>query len=867
MIFSSAPEVAFPVAGQSIGPYRVLRRIGAGGMGEVFLAEDDRLGRRVALKSPFDQWLETADARARLHREARAAARLSHPNIASVYDVLDEGGRPYIVMEHVDGESLSAIISHGPVPPARAVDIGIQLADALAAAHAAGVIHRDLKPGNVMVCPDGRVKVLDFGVATFVEPEAGAGPLTTPGQILGTPGYVAPEQWLGRPADARSDVYAAGAIFYEMLTGRPPVSASGGDGMAALLAPVPPITAVMPSVAPDLAAVVTRAMAREPADRFQSADELKHALQAARASLGEQPTQIMTARRRVSRTTITLAVLLALAAGIPFARWWRGAPTEATRTSSTRPVVAVLPLDNLSSDPGLQYVGAGLADTMSTKLATVSGVAVVSRAEIYDALQRKHEVSAIGRSLGASYIVTGGVQQSGDRVQVTINLLSPDGRRIISGGIYEDSLANIFALQRRIAEDLSQRMLGTVSDADRAQLARNPTTSVDALAAYWRGRVLMEQPGPEPIDPAIRAFEDATTQDASFALGYAGLASAYWRKYEQTKEQSWAGRALSAAQRARGIDPDEPDVRYALATVYAGSGRPDAAIAELKQVLERQPASETAHRKLGEIFASQGQVDEAVAEFRTAISIRPDYWATHRALGVTLWRAGRLADAADAFQRVIDLQPDSPFGYQLMGNVRLTQGDFAAATRAFEAAMAHGGSPATSSSLGYVYYIQGRYGDAAAAFQRAIDSRPNNGTTHWNLADAYRRMGRAGDARREYARAIALFDTDLQVNPRDAPSLGIRATCKARLGRSADARSDITRAVALAPTDSDVQYQHALVLTILGKRDEAVAAVEEAVRNGYSRALLAVDQDLSDLRSSERFRAMLAEPGTPRRNR
>jgi serine/threonine-protein kinase len=836
-------------------------------MGEVFLAEDDRLGRRVALKSPFDQWLETADARARLHREARAAARLSHPNIASVYDVLDEGGRPYIVMEHVDGESLSAIVSHGPVPPARAVDIAIQLADALAAAHAAGVIHRDLKPGNVMVCPDGRVKVLDFGVASFVEPESGTAPLTTPGQILGTPGYVAPEQWLGRPADARSDIYAAGAILYEMLTGRAPVSTDGG-GMAALLSPVPPITAVMPSVAPDLAAIVTRAMAREPAERVQSAEELKHALEAARAALGEQRTQVMAAGHRVPRTTIALALLLlVVAAGIPFARWWRSAARETTRASSTPPVVAVLPLDNLSSDPGLQYVGAGLADTMSTKLATVSGVAVVSRAEITDALQRTHEVSTIGRSLGASYVVTGGVQQSGGRVQVTINLLSADGRRIINGGIYEDSLTNIFALQRRIAEDLSQRMLGTVSDADRAQLARNPTTSVDALAAYWRGRVLMEQPGPDPIDPAIEAFEDATGKDASFALGYAGLASAYWRKYDQTREQAWAARALSTAQRAREIDPDEPEVRYALATVYAGSGRPDAAIAELKQVLGRQPASETAHRKLGEIFASQGQVDEAVSEFRTAISIRPDYWATHRALGVTLWRAGRLADAADAFQRVIDLQPDSPFGYQLMGNVRLTQGDVAAATRAFEAAMAHGGSFATSSSLGYVYYIQGRYADAAAAYQRAIDSRPNSGTTHWNLADAYRHMGRDSDARREYTRAIALFDADLQVNPRDAVALAIRATCKARVGRSADARSDIGRAVALAPTDSDVQYQHALVLTMLGERDQAVAAVEKAVSNGYSRALLEVDQDLSDLRSSERFRAVLAGPGTPGRDR
>jgi tetratricopeptide (TPR) repeat protein/TolB-like protein/predicted Ser/Thr protein kinase len=852
------------VQGLSIGPFRVLRKLGVGGMGEVFLAEDERLGRRVALKCPSEHWLELPDARARLQREARAAAQLNDPRIAAVYDVLEVDDRPYIIMEYVDGEPLSSLVTHGPVPVERAIEIGVQLAEALAVAHASGVIHRDVKPGNVMLTSDGRLKVLDFGLARTNDPSAGA--LTAPGQVLGTPGYISPEQLLGRPADARSDVFGAGAILYELLTGRPPTADIDPKkrGLSALLEPIPDISLVNPSIPREVCAVVMKALAREPGDRFQSATELAGALSGAATALHERPTRLITSipRHPWNSRWVRMAAIgfLVAALGVPLVRWWRGSPHSGTPiVVHGLPVIAVLPLTNLSSDAMLNYIGAGLADTISTKLAGVSAISVVSRAEIRDAMDRTPEVSKVCRSLGVSYAVTGGVQQSGDRLQITINLLSPDGRTIVHGGIYQDSTQNLFELQRRIAEDLTSKIVGTVSATDRAQLARTSTsTSVDAISAYWRGRALMDKAGPDPIDPAIAAFGDCIRYDAGFALGYAGLGGAYWRKYEQTKDPQWAAKAIDAAERGRQIAPEQAEVRIALATVYKGSGRTQDAIAELRKVLDLQPSNYDAHITLGDIQSDGGHLQEAETEYTAAQQIRPDYWWTYRQLGLLQMASRRFDEAIKSFEKITELQPDSPFGYQLLGTVHGTMFDLDAATRDYENAMAHGGSFGTYSSLGTVYYLQGRFADAVQSYRHAIELRPKSGKTYWNLGDAYRHLRRSGDAAEAYRQAVTLLDADLRVNPKNAPARGIRATCLARLGRLDDAVVESEKAVTVAPQNQDVQYHRAVVLMLSGRLDEAVTALRQAVADGYPVELLRRDIDLVPLKQASGFQALLA---------
>ncbi|HEX6974496.1 MAG TPA: serine/threonine-protein kinase, partial [Vicinamibacterales bacterium] len=573
-------------AGAQLGPYEVVRLLGTGGMGDVYLAYDPRLARQVALKCPSDAWLKTDEARARLQSEARAAARLTHAHIAAVHDVLESGGRPFIVMEYVEGESLSAALARGHPSLERGLEMGLQLVDALTAAHAAGVIHRDLKPGNVMLTPDGQIKVLDFGLAKTADVDPAIGPLTRPGEVMVTPAYAAPEQLMGCQGDARSDVYSAGAILYELFGGRPLwKTPSPGHLLDAVCSPLPELSTIDPSVPRDVSAVVARAMALDPAHRFASAAELGHALATAAHQIAELPTMPMRALRRMRpfhpAAVVFISIFAAIAAGVPLARHWRSGDAP-VRPRGAPPVVAILPLENLSPDPGASYLGAGMAETMSTKLAAVPGIAVVSRAEVHAALNRRLDPAKLARVLGATYLVTGSIQVTGERLQVTINLLNADDRRVLDGAVFQDSQKNLFALQRRIAEELTKEIVGTLSTANRDRLLSDPTASVDALAEYWRGRELLERPGPGPIEPAIAAFTRAVSLDGNFAPAYAGLGSAYWRKYQQVKEPEWAHRAAQAAKRARQLDADDPEVRFALAEVYRQTGEPAKAIAELK---------------------------------------------------------------------------------------------------------------------------------------------------------------------------------------------------------------------------------------------------------------------------------------------
>ncbi len=861
--------------------YHLIRQLGSGGMGEVYLARDAMLRRDVAIKFVSAARLADPAANARLLREARAAATLDHPGICPVYDVqLDRAGHVAIVMQYVEGETLSQRLTRGPLAPAEALALAAAIADALAAAHAHGIVHRDLKPQNVMVTPDGRPKLLDFGIAQADVPTVAVDEIAThtatsawaPTAMIGTPAYMSPEQVLRKTIDARSDLFSLGAVLFECLTGQPAfLAASDIETWARVVyaSPAAP-SSFNPRVPASLDAIVARLLAKDPEERFGSAADVATALR----DVASEPVVSSQRARRSSfaRALLVLTFVVGVAGIVAAVGWFRLRGNPATRIAApvapASPVIAVLPLTNLSGEASLDYVGAGMAETMSTKLAMLPGLAVVSRAEVHDVLQRNADVSKLCRAMGVSYAVTGAVQQAAGRLHVTINLLGPDGKTVVAEGgrIYEDTLDHLFELQRRIAEDLSTQIVGRLSAADRAQLARSPTASVAAISAYWRGRALMERPGPDPIAPALDAFNESVALDGSFALGYAGLGGACWRKYVQTREPQWAAKAVEATERARQLDPDQADVRLALATVYNGVGRLQDAVAEAERVLQLQPSSYEAHRLLGDIRAARGEIDLAIGECLAAVRIRHDYPAGYRSLGVMQLRAGRYADAAASFTRMAQLDPDSPFAYQLLGNAHLAAGMVDAAEQDYSQSLARGGSFATYSSLGYVHYLRGRFDAAAAEYLKAIELRPKNATTHWNLGDAYRQMGRPEDARHAYRDAVSLFDADLQVNPRDAAAIATRATCLARLGALAEAQREVDRAVALLPGDQDVQYQRVLVALMARRPDQAVAALEAAVAAGYSVPLLRLDRDLAPLAADPRFQSLVGPTsGTTRR--
>jgi serine/threonine protein kinase/Flp pilus assembly protein TadD len=861
------------VIGQSVGPFRVLEKLGAGGMGEVYLAEDTRLGRKVALKRPAESWLRDPDARARLQREARAAARLNNPGIAAVYDVLDLEDRPYIVMEYVEGDTLATHLRRGAMPLERALALGIDIADALAAAHAGGVIHRDLKPGNIVLTAAGAVKILDFGLAKTLKgrrEDDSAALLTHPGQVLGTPGYVAPEQLLGRPADARCDIYSVGAILYEMLTGRAPYQQpdSMSRALASLVEPVPSAHTVNPSIPLGVSAVVDRAMAREPDARYKTAAELRLVLEQVASSLGDTPTRLLGTpepkmrRLRESLQVLAAVVLLLAVAGVPLSRWWKTrTPGAEAAIAATVPVIAVLPFDNLSGDSSLDYLGAGMAETMSTLVASLSNVSVIPRAQIHDALRGTKDVSKVAAALGASYVVTGGVQKVGSRMQVTMNMLRPDGRFIVSAGVFEDDYANLFGIQRRLAEALSAKLVGAVSASEREQLARRPTESLDALSTYWQGRALVDQPSRAgALDNAIARFRQASALDPKFALAHAGLGDALWVKYRETKNPEDAKAAIAAIEKARALDPSEPMVRLALAQTYQATGRIDDAVRELEAMIQMQPNNDDARRLLGTLYVGQGKNEEAVAQHERAIGIRPNYWRNRLALGAFYYRTGRFAEAAVEFRRVTELQPESSWSFLNLGSAYHAAGDLQRAIDNYKRAIELSPTDYVAySNLGALYHTQGRFREAVEAYTAAIKVAPANPVLHRNVADTLRKKGEDAAARKAYERAIVLANRMLAVNPKDASTVSLVALCQAKLSRFDQAREAAARAVALAPKNGEVLHRAAATEALAGNHAAALALCERAIAHGASRTLIREDEDFDALRRDPQFIRLTVE--------
>ena len=459
--------------GALVGPYRVLRQLGAGGMGVVWLAEDQRLNRKVALKMVKGSDAETTEGRQRLMREARAAAALNHPHIATVHDVLDVDGKVIVVFEYVEGETLSARLQRGAMEVAEAVEVAWQLADALAAAHAQGVIHRDLKPSNVVIGPESRAKVLDFGIARMVPIGAdpsGTAPGTIGGGLVGTPGYAAPEQYLSRNVDGRADLYALGVMLFEMIAGRRPFPGSDAVALATsvLRDEAPKLSSTGLWVPAPLDKLVSRLLEKDADKRPASGDEVLVELSPLR-DMESSPLARRTVliRRKMPLSTKIAAVAL-VAVVIGLVGYTQMYPR---RLGPEAPVVAVLPLTNSSGDASNDYLGAGLAESLITSLAAVPKVTVLSRTAVEETRQQNPDRASFVRSLDASYIVTGSVQAVADQLRVTLNLERPDAS-VAWGETVQGPASDLFALQTRLATLLADAIVDQTPAAERTGARR-----------------------------------------------------------------------------------------------------------------------------------------------------------------------------------------------------------------------------------------------------------------------------------------------------------------------------------------------------------------------------------------------------------
>jgi eukaryotic-like serine/threonine-protein kinase len=848
------------VTGRFVGPYRVLDSLGAGGMGEVFLAEDTRLGRKVALKRPSQAWLSIPEARARLHREASAAATLTHPHIAAIYDVLDVGSEPYIVMEYVEGESLARALGRGTLPVEQAVHVGLQLADALVAAHSKGVVHRDLKPGNVCMTPEGQVKILDFGLASARAPSAGgtAARLTVPGQFMGTPGYSSPEQLAGAPASPGDDIYALGVLLFEVLTGRRPFEAGNALDLAVatMTRTAPAVHELNPAVPRELSALVGRALSRDARDRISSAAAFQAELRRIAEALTSGPTGEHAVVRPPPRryATAVLAAIALLAVAIIIAGWWLVRPRDAGEPLI--PVVAVLPFEVHGDSPDDRAIASGMRDVLIADLGRQPGVNVLSRAATAEPRGNRGDLGKWSRDMGATLLVDGSLQRAGGDLRVVVELRR--GSDVQWAATFSAPADEVFTLQDRVATGLTTSPPLRAA-AGRAAEGSAGTQDLEALGLYGQAGDFLERPDiPNNVERATKLLRAALDRDRRFSLAWARLGEAYWALYDLTRESKWTEEATSASNEARRLDPEQALVRLSLARVYHGTGRTEDALEELDKTLALQPNNDEAHRLLGQALQQAGRSEEAATAYRRAIDLRPNYWRNHASLGGLYYSMGRYDDALGAFKRITEVQPDSPRGFHNVGIVYYHMGDHEKALEWYMQAIAVSPMPESYSAVGTIYYHQERYEAAAEAFRHAIKLSPNDGAQHGNLGDALARLNRRADAEEAYSEAVRLYHLQLGVNPNNATVLARVAVNEAKLGRRADAERHAERALKLRANDVEVLYRAAVVRALNGEREQALAALERALKHGYSAAIARHDHDLASIRGTARFRELLA---------
>jgi eukaryotic-like serine/threonine-protein kinase len=797
-VYPQAPVVQGEqdVIGTIVQHYRILERLGAGGMGEVYRAEDLRLGRPVALKFLPPTLKSDPDSRARLLNEARAASLLRSPNIAVTYDIGESDGADFIAMEYVDGELLSKRLAGGPLPVREAIQAGIQIADALDEAHGRGIIHRDIKSANVMRTVRGLVKVLDFGLAKILPGSAGADvtrpEVTIAGMVLGTVSYMAPEQALGREVDHRADLFSLGVVLFELLTGRLPFEGSSTTEIIdhILHQDPPPVSRFITSVPPSLDLVVNRALEKSPVRRYQSAREMYTDLKHVSADLDAMP-------RRTSR--IIAASQPGTMAGC---------------------CVAVMTFSNITREPADDWIGTGIAETVSADLKNIHNLSVIGRARVFDALRHlssdAHVNDAlaidVGRRLGASWVVTGGYQRLGGMIRITANFVDVATGEVQNTVKLDGRIDDIFALQDRIVYELSQGLNVTLQGTEVAEIERQETRSVEAYENYTHGMMNLRQATRESLDRAIAAFEEATRHDPEYARAWAALGMTYGLKGSFMSMPDMLHRAIDMERRALAIDPELAD----------------------------------AHVNLGSALLNLGQVDDGIVEIREGIRLDPDNGQARQALGRALWTGkGDFAGAIPEFERAIELNPEAGYSYLQLSLLLAWQGDLARADEVGRHAIelqeqyisGNTGLQVVGAHarLGYIHYLQGRYEDALKEFERelafinssdhALRERTNI-EINVKVGATYHRMGRPEDAGRHFDRALKAFE--------------------ARVSRGAD--------------DPATRYYISTALALRGEIDRALDSLERVVRAQplLTRARAACDPDLEPLRGHPRFDQLLA---------
>jgi serine/threonine-protein kinase len=751
--------------GQTLGRYRILEHIGAGGMGVVYRARDEKLERDVAVKVLPPGALLSTDARKRFRKEALMLAKLNHANVEAVYDFACSGDTDFLVTEFVPGITLDAKLAAGSLPEKEVALLGMQLAAGLAAAHRQGVIHRDLKPGNLRVTPDRQLKILDFGLARLSAPEADVArtvSLSESQEIKGTLPYMAPEQLRGETTDARSDIWAAGTVLYEMVTGKHPFEGKLATALAADIIHKIPTSPrqIKPKLAPELERIILKCLEKEPEIRYQSAEDLGVDL---RRLTTPTASSISAASRRKGKWRWPLAGMAGLAfvalLVVAFTMGgWRDRLLGGGATQMHS--LAVLPLENLSRDPEQEYFADGMTEALITDLSKIGALRVISRTSAMHYKRTTKTLPDIARELGVDGVIEGSVLRVGNRVRITAQLISAPSDRHLWAETYDRDLQDILGLQSEVARTIAEEIKVRVTPEENARFAQHRPVNREAYEAYLRGRYFWNRRTPESLVQATTLFQQAIHIEPTFALAYSGLADSYVSSgpISGARPDDIYPKAKEAASKALVLDPmlAEAHTSLAIEKVYYDWDWTGAET-EYKRALELNPSYATAHQYYGVYLGILGRIPDGMAELRRAQELDPLSLIINTNLAQFFSFAGDYDRASEQFGKILEMDANFMFARINYGVVLIHKGSYdQAITQLQTAAKTSGKSrPWALGNLANAYAKAGKRAEAVKILSEMEETSKHSYVPPLAIAAGYLGLG-------DRKRALDLLDEALK---------------------------------------------------------------------------------------------------------
>jgi serine/threonine protein kinase/tetratricopeptide (TPR) repeat protein len=801
---------------ESIAHYRIIKKLGAGGMGEVYLALDTKLDRRVAIKVLAPDFIAEENLKKRLVREAQAAAKLDHPNICAIYDVNEADSLTFIVMQYIEGEMLAEKMERKPLGVKGSLAIAEQAAEGLAEAHAQGIVHRDIKPQNIMITPRGQLKILDFGLAkqmrssdTVDHEAATAQLLSKPGLVVGTMPYMSPEQVKGEPLDASSDIFSLGVTLYEMLAGKHPFKdKSAAVTMSRILLGEPiPTPQFEAQVSGELQTLLSKMLSKDKAARYQSAQDFLTDLRQLPAQVAADDTQPVAPRtKEISAITLketagrilskvrrhkwaALATGLSIILlGVAISRWL------GTEHSDS---LAILPFTYASNDPQLmanpdrEYLSDGMTESIINNLSQLTNLKVIARSSVFRYKGKDLDVQAIGRELNVRAVLTGKIKQAGDELTINVELMDVKGNRAVWGETYQRKTANIQAVQKEIAKNVSEKLRLNLTGADQTQLAKTDTESGEAYEAYLKGRYHWNKRTDEGFKQATNFFQEAIVKDPTYALAYSGLADCYTLRSDYGFLAPKEGYALAKGAVTLALKYDESlaEAHTSLASIKAVTDWDwQGAENEYRRAIELNPKYATAHHWYAAQLLVQGRLDQALQEIKTAQQLDPLSLGINKDFAVILLYARDYDKALEQCRKTLEIEPH--FG-------------------------------AMSTYIAQIYELQEKYPEATAELEKAHAADPGDVEITYGLGQAYALMGKKDEA----------LKISNELNQPGKQSVYL---------------------------PKEAAYLYAL----LGEKEQAIAILQKAAENHYMAAAeLKMDPRLDDLRKDPRVGELLQKIG------